>query len=418
MGYILSVIFAIIAILSYLNERRWYNPLTITMSLWTLISFLAALQLFGIIDASTQTWLLILIGFMFLCIGYGLSSIVEIKTPRIARNSINIRVLYILIVLSGLYTLITIRDIWPYLRRNGLAITRMLYYDELDYSRTLSRSISSFINNYIFSPAMLSLRPIMVYMMLFRHSNKKDIVVILLIGLLCIGEVLFTGGRMSLLYLILQVCIGMSIWLINRKKVENVNYRNIKRTRRRTFFFVLLIFTGIIVASLSRLATSFMEMIYKYLCLCIPHLSVRLDSLGSSYRYTMGIAGLYGFINPIVFVLAQLGFGYPALYTYTINELSRLQTSVSVGADIGMNAFVTPVYKLYLDFGIVGVILGMTLLGALFSLAFRYNKKQNNMKSFVILLFIETATIRTIMTYPLGDVSFVIGFLYLLILVR
>lgn len=80
MGFAVATILLFVGILQHRNRKTWVSPDVFFCYEWSLISFLATLQLYGMYSASSTTWLIILIGSITFVIGVNLARRFKFKS--------------------------------------------------------------------------------------------------------------------------------------------------------------------------------------------------------------------------------------------------------------------------------------------------------------------------------------------------
>lgn len=74
MGYLIVSVCVLLAVFAFKIERKWYNPATVTLSVWAIVLLLYELKLFGIYNVSAFTYYTIAIGLFFFFVGYLISA--------------------------------------------------------------------------------------------------------------------------------------------------------------------------------------------------------------------------------------------------------------------------------------------------------------------------------------------------------
>lgn len=415
MGYVVSVIFLSIAVISKLKYKNWHNPLSFMLFLWGVISFFSEMQLFGSPSTSFFAWLLLLLGFSSYALGCVLGYRITIKphVPYIYNNkySLNENLISFVVLFLYIFSIIYIYDIRDYLFI-GISITRRIYFNDISINTSLNSGWVNVIFRFLYEPLLTMLRAIFVYLVFF--PKKKNIKLIISIAVLFLIELLITGGRFAIFSLFLQLFVGFAV----SKRIE-LTRKTKKRVIIFVFFAIAILIAILYISSIARsnnnleyTINSFGKTIYRYFTLEIPHLDYRVKNLNSNYNYGFGINSFSGIIGPIMFVLTRLTpIGYSNYYIDSVNMYSNIQTSVNLGDEVYFNAFVSPVYPLYFDFNLIGVIIGMIIMG--WVMMYLYKNRHNNSRNLALFIFSITAIGRSISSYFLSDWSFVIGFVFI-----
>lgn len=103
MGFFIAICCILLAIFAYRVERKWYNPATVTLTIWAVVLFLYELKLFGIYSVESSTYETIFMGLFFFFIGYILSTaekrhivFSKNRTGMLIEENINYRLLKML----------------------------------------------------------------------------------------------------------------------------------------------------------------------------------------------------------------------------------------------------------------------------------------------------------------------------------
>ncbi|MBE6555934.1 MAG: oligosaccharide repeat unit polymerase [Ruminococcaceae bacterium] len=409
MGYIIAAFCFFCAAVNYLATKKWHAPIVFFMSLWGVISLLAALKLFDLYEVSIRTWLLFLLGFVAFLLGCYFAKVLRAR-PVANRGdrvlfSVRYSVFHVAIVIVVLVYLVYSWDALKlYLQGYGMDEVRLIYYDLQSVNGGASHgALMEIFRQYIVTPFELIVTPLCIVE--YMQNNRKRY--LLCSVLLVLLNVVATGSRFVIAYYIIQLAIAFVVY---KKRI--VMSRRMKR-----FVKLLLALTaaGIVLVTFLRAGTveNIVKKYYRYICGCIPYLDNRLGYIDSLGFFSAGIASFFGFVQPIWFVLQNLGiFGYSARYLQIIDTVLDTQVFVKIGWDTYTNAFVTPIYHLYADLGLIGIILGMMLFGMIAYGAYNGLERRFDVKSVTFYLIIARMLFKSIQFYPLTSVEFALGLVF------
>lgn len=371
MKIILVVIGIGMALLGRLLNRKWYNPASVFSLYWIVLSVISMIGAFGFNVPSDKTFLIISLSI----ISFGVGAMCNVLSPKIQiifgekthreQNNydfeINYRVIYILSIITILYLLLrSFTTIRLLLQGQSLDVIREIYFndDNIDNSNFILSSIDSFI----IKPLSMAIISITSADFFTEKRDKKLLPLTIVIVLL---SVLVNGGRVVILYLVINMITCMAI-----KRIE---LHFTKKQKRILLVVVFAAFAGIIIVTTQRKSNViFLEEIYRYFSGSISQFDARLNRLGDSFDYTNGFATLRGFIMPIAVVLKKIiGFNYSQAYVAASEIGTSLQHSIVVGDGVWMKAFCTLFYFFYYDGGYVGVVFFSFIYGMLSSAIYR-----------------------------------------------
>jgi len=406
MEIIILIELFIIIILSYLKDKKFYNPITSLSLIMFILVFLSALRLFDLIETSPYTFFLIGIFMFFITLGYyfitlSTSTFKKTNMKKIVvheKYKIRYRVVYIVflivifIIIYRLYLVINLLNLgytFSQIRSNTLNIVEFSNYYSLIYQ-------------YIAKPIVFLSIPLGI---IDFYIGKKKIIyfTIILIVFLSLVE----GGRFILYYFIVLNIISYSIFKSKIKIKKSI----MTVSTIITILIILLVY----FISDSRGIENYFEHTYLYLAGSIPHLSLRISQIRN---YTYGFTFISGFVKPIFVFLNGLGIlSYPEFY---INVLSyaNVEDVVFIANNTTYNAFVTPVFYFYLDFGIIGVILYSIIYGMLLGFSYSLIKRKMNILNLFIFLMIMQGVFTSMVRWQFITPHYALTFIYILLFVK
>ena len=406
MGLITALICFGCAALGYIIIKNKLSPQLLFCGFMGIIVSLASLRLYGLAETSFLVYLIVIIGtFSFLVGSIVTTRRVVVVQPGKASNSrwkeelsVNQRLIIIIagfLLIWSFYRLFS--TVIPLLRRGyPLDMIRMIYFGSEFQGYSYSR-FDDIIEMFVNLPFLYALIPVVSIELTCRKENRKlNKSTILLLILWIVLSCVISGGRV-LIY-------NFAVVLISAFIINNKNYFS-NRLKTRTKILIIIIVALLIYAmyqlSINRRSTGdvdFLYQIYIYFCGCLPHTSLRLDTVNIDYTY--GVTFLSGILRPIMLVYKYtIGHGqFPALYQKSLDIGVTLQSAVSITEGHTFNAFVVPFYYFYYDGGIVAVFIESFLYGLFCGNAFSryrvYPTKRNLAKYLVVIIYIAGSMIR------------------------
>ncbi len=414
MGYVISLVLASIAYYKYkLDGNDLANPVTLFCGTWAIVTFMATLRLFNMIETSNQAWLVIFTGAMFCVLGTHAGGIVAERVrivnransrirDRINTNLVNGTVLILFIYYC--YNLINTNVIENLISGNSLAYIRSQYVDQFFYK--VENPIITVVGTYVIAPLAYCITPLLIYRVI-ALNKKGALVTVLALNIL---DAITTGGRYGLFIMMFQFAVGT---IIMRKRMPNRSLKEKKKVRKVIIVILIMLF----FATISRLeeASQFVESMYMYLCGSVPHLSLRI---GESIEPLYGMASLNGLISPLAFIANNIGL-HPYSNDYLLfKQIIDMQAYYRIGPSMFINAYVTSFYYPYMDGGLFGVAFFMFAFGT--GIGYVYRKMMTTMKIvYIVTYFIFAGMIfRTIIGYPFGSSDGVLGILFALFMFK
>lgn len=380
MPSILAGMCLIFAILGLVYEKNLYNPVTAFFGLWSVIIHAAGLCLYGMYPASTNTYIIILIGiigFLLGCIwvyfprkyssNWKDSNSTNINNRRTYQLTdsiieeeleINYVLVYILLIMSLLYLVPNTIQIINLMRQGHTLKQIRFSFWNIDTSDLYNLRFEHSYRVYVFQTIMNIIPAIAVIDLLAGKRDKKLLIGCIVISIL--NVMVSGGGRLHIMYL---ACDLVLVFLICRNRI----FISSKLKK------VILVFTGMLIVAfvyvtIARDITSVLKSFYVYLAGCVPHMDIRLEPIIAERDLTYGIASLKGLTQPFLLALRLTGiFGidqYPQIFL-NASEFMDLRSIVYIGDGIRYNGFVSLFYYFFLDGRYIGVAVGSFIYGAL-----------------------------------------------------
>lgn len=431
MGFFIANCCILLAIFACKMERKWYNPATVTLSVWAVVMFLYELKLFGIYNVESSTYETISMGLIFFFIGCLLSNVekrrIVFKKKRadvLIEENINYRLLKVLGIIVFLFfaeealeTLI--------LARSGVSLfdirTSLQGYADYSFSDNLYvlRSKIGPLYTWIILPvynAMLILTCIDIF------AGKKDkFLIALSFGCLLLKS-LKEGSRVALFTFVIYLIFSLAIY---GKKI-NLSAKTKKRIK------IIVIIAVVIMVIISNIRISegqktLFEEIYLYFTCCVPLWDHWLSSfISNGTDFTYGATSLYGIIQIPMAILTFL-CGH-TLNWYKAGQLSIQATEQFIQVrdaaySYKSNAYTTMFYYFYKDAGMIGIIVGSLVFGFISTSVFKRLKLKMKATTqpmrlvYVYLLLIQAMVLSFVRVY-FSIASYSFTFLYVFIFIQ
>lgn len=258
----------------------------------------------------------------------------------------------------------------------------------------------------IVEPACYALPPLAATDLLYGKKDKKLLIGTLIVIVL---KTIFAVNRASLAY----AAIMFFLVFIFNKKVMILS----RRQKLIIGITVVALLGGMMYISSIRAFDSFERQLFIYFGGAMHNFEVRLDDIKNSNLITCGAASLYGFYNTFLSIIrAFIGFDYPKWYESLVEMISSLESFYSIGGQISMNAFVTPLWFLYLDGRYVGVFVGMFIYGYVNEKARCLCFTQHNSRTDSIYALLVLGVIFSMVRLHFANYGYAIGLVLILLL--
>lgn len=415
MGYLIAFTIIGICIILFLIKKTWISPDVMFCLEWGIITTFASFHLFGMYEASSKTYLLILLGTISYLCGICLGRNRFILNGRYKKVKLNNNYndskdthfmkkstfwkLIIILYLLTLYSLIESLSLMQ--KGYSLGDIREASYGIIviqGYNRNVG-AVAEFIELAKSVTEMIVVATGVEY---FLSSIKKNKYMLVSVVLLVIMGAFSTGGRFAFANFIVELIVCYGLY---RKKNKYMFSRKIKRWIRRIIFIMgitMIVITLVRGAEMSSLVAKY----YRYLCGNVKFLDLHIQEIDQSGFYSNGFAGFYGLWSFVLPYTHKLGLSYPQTYLNTIEKVMNTQQFIHIGDKMSTNAFITPFYHLYADARWIGVFFGMLIFG--FVVEKIYRKAIQNMDGswIVCYLIVSQMIFKTLQSYPFSSKNF------------
>lgn len=397
MVWICAVVYVILFIFGKAISGRWLNLLSIFCGFYAVTIIFANLCLFGIYQASDKTCGVMIVGGIFFAIGYTLvSASLQFRRSRIVlytgtinegstieynrefagaksvRNKFLIIALLVVLAyaLYRLYVLLTLlRSGYTYAKIRTIYFNSQLMLEE----GSASKYARNKLDVYLVQPLLLALIILSSINFFYNEtlgftrkgSSSFLILTFASAGLLAVSN----GGREIIFYFILVFAFCYAAF--RRKRGISQKNKFTQRQKRMLRAIVIVAVLAMIVMTFSRSKTgenslvSLLRTVYIYFTGYLPNLSVRLRDFDSA-DYTHGYAFILGLIKLPAAIVHRV-FDIPATHAYSVAEsiTSNLQYRVDIGGGRSFNAYVSPFFYFFHDYGYLSLIIESAVFGGI-----------------------------------------------------
>lgn len=408
-----SISFACLS-LGYITHRNVINPQFIFVSLWSAIIFLGSLQLYGFTGFHDKVILIVMLGILAYTIG---SVVCSTLTERISsqnahfhRRLDDISELHINKTFLNICTLsVCISSLISFLNASKMFINGSTYTEVrggmLGYTdkQFISNPYLSAFMNYVAGPMLTALLPLAV-LFAFNRVYKKHMIAIFIC---LIANTLSSGGRITILYVLLFIIVTFNYYEISLPK----------RIKRKIPLIAIASIILVILITSLRTSRKILESIYVYFTIPLGLLNHYTNLLDQTNFYSYGGAFFY----PITYIINSFNTTF-GIDNNAINEIVQyvnmpqdkwVSTIYSSGS---YNAFSTLYYYFYMDFRYIGVLLFSFLFGMICEfIYFKAWVQRNTNFTPPHLLFLQ-AVFGSFIIWQLGNTKLVLSLVILYLL--
>ena len=421
---IVTLIGSVIISLIYL--KKIINPISIMNFIWILILRLYNLFLFGLIPANENAISIIYVGLLAYNVGFWVIYFYQelytigknnFSAPKLVSYEYEVEVRENLIQFLGVISIVflaipALQSLKILVSGGSLATIR-----QLNQSLTGAYNLSN-SNKFLGAINLLIVQPFITVLpsVAFAHYWKrkkidrvlKITIVILLLSLLgSAGRGLFTQGAFAFV-----IC-----YLIIGKKKGGKN-----RLGRKSKIYLILggivMLTIIIGATISRNQGDFWKINYLYFSMEPYMLDYWVQASNGVVGH--GMTSLNGFIFPFFYVLKNaLGVGFPENFQQVFNLIQNTGTvwiPISTGGREA-NAYVSVFWSMFVDGGMLGVVIGMFAYGGALANTFCLALKNQTERSVAIYAFLLYGVALSFVRFSFITSSNAIGLIILVFII-
>lgn len=411
-----SISFACLVV-GYLTHHNFWNPQFIFVCMWTIIVFLGSLQLYGFADLNDKIFTMVLLGIISFTLGnifYSYLYQEKIKKNKqyssmrhISENEnlyINNGIYYICVCLACIGSIITLHTALQMFISGGTYLEirgSMLGYTDRGF--TNNPYVNLFLT-YVSGPILTALVPLAIFFV-FRGKYKKSVLVIFLC---LIANILSSGGRISILYVLIFLITAFCYFGASLSK----------RVRKKIPLIILLGVLLVVFLTTQRTTRRIFEAAYTYFTVPLGLLNYYSNFVENIDFYSYGGAFFY----PITYIINSINkiLGIDNVEISNIVEYISMPQEKWVGGIFSTgsyNAFSTLYYYFYMDFRYFGVFIFSFIFGLICEFVYLKTWIEKNNKFFPIYLLTLETVFSSFIIWQFGNTKFVLA-LFILWLIQ
>ena len=383
--------------------------------LWLVVFVLGRINLFDMYTVSNEFYNILSIGIICWILGYAFARFFNVhftfrELHFMEPYGINRSVLIAYILIMIVFIMLIGIKILGYLR-SGFSYSRLhKYVSGLEEEQVFRSAIVNKIHELILYPVLLASIPAATIVVLRERKKLIGFVALALV----VAYSLVSGRRLLLVYIVLDFVISMGFFGI----------RIPRKIQKKLFRYGLIAVALILLMTAlrrnvfeTRRWNEIYRQMYLYATLCLQVGDHWLGVVRAEGLHTYGYSFLRGIVTLVHLPLSPLGV---RIYSQEIAQIYNLTQSVriSIGHTQTANAFSTWVYYFYLDFRMVGVVLGSLFFGSLIGFGENTLRWRPNNLNFAYYLLLSQAVIKSIVRWEFAVPEYILAFVFLKLLVR
>jgi len=404
---------------SYYKEKNIFNPVFLFSGFYGCLALLSYLQLYGMIETSTNAYFIIFLGILSFNIGvllfrvffYKVRLTRAYKTPKINHDRVKTRILFLAVLSMTTFSAYRLMGVVPLLMQGySLDHVRMVYFGA-EVNGIGITHLTQIIEMFINLPLLYAIMPIILIELLSGEKRTIGKVTIILSIIWIVLATLVSGGRATIYILAVEAIFIVFIY----KKRRLIN----KKLAIRIFLFLITALAFMYFLSIKRRNTGeydFLYALYVYFSASIPHMSYRLDTINVMDSMTYGMTFFSGVLRPIMIAIKWATGNFPDIYQRTLEIGSILQTPVNIGTGKTYNAFATTFFYFYYDLGYLGVFIDSLLYGLISGFFYYQMKRNKSRRNVALYLLIIQGILTSMIRFPFILVYYTYAFLVIYLL--
>lgn len=392
--------------------KNWINPISIFSGLFLIIITLYSYHFYGLHYASDQALKCIFMGSISFSIG-GLLRIFLFNKKKRNKNFILEKMdatNYNLVLMMNIIVLIIVIFMLPWvikMLRSGYSFSYIhIVWDTEESSLAMLPGYALFVFQYIVRPWIVALPTVFSVILYADDKSRKRFIVLVLSAVDILLYSVISGGRGGLVFLLLQVFLAA---LLLGKTIK------LTWKYRIGIIIIIIMATVLFLKIESARGGDAIRTFYVYVCGCVPFLSKKLDYVKYAFnnRLFYGTMTTYGFVRIVKPIFIRMG-----LFTTFFNEhilAFDTQGREVIGKNLSYNAFVTPFYYFYNDFGYLGVCLFSFIYGYISVKIRDILYKTRSLRSFAMYLFVLFGLVTSMIRFQFVFYINVIALIYIML---
>lgn len=407
------------------TEKKIFNPMTMLAFLWGIIILFSSLRLYTLYEASEATYNMILLGLVSFFLGFYVSKCItrsgkrhfvigkkEYKLERI--DTINYRIVYFFFLICILYELYQINSLGMSIFLGGMNLSDIGNVVANSSSNTGLINAISFL---VINPLYL---PLTILFAVDFWDGRRDKIIMILTVIMTIGRIFVSGGRQAVIQLFLVMIVSLT-FSRNSAELKSGLRKKFQKARERRILFRIAVVAIIVFGYLTLSKTSAaVKTLFLDFAMQPYMFEYWGQVLGDEYAY--GCASMFGFIHPILYIAKNLFHIFPIMPVFfsEINNMidSTFSNWVSIGQILHANAYTSVFWYLYYDAREFGIALGMLIFGFVSYISFVKAKNGQLLIEISRYCMFAVAVVYTFVDFEFSKASFVLGFIYLNLLLN
>lgn len=399
--------------LGYISERKIDSPMFLFPLVWGIISTLASLRLFNLIEVSNATYAMIIMGtysFVLGCLVTKKKRIIHFASKK--RNERSIKKTMIVLQLLALIVFLYSSTSAISLLRSGSSISDIYNMRiQMAYGSTTALSsgsaLTSILLEYFARPVLAISIP---YAAIVLMRDKKKIYFILTILMLILSFV-NRGNRLDIACFLLTMVFSF--------RMIDQNFRISKKQKRYVFLTAVIGIVLIFIISTTRENFNMVESFYFYFCGNVPFADIKLNALNRPIEHTYFTTSLQGIVRFINQIFETFHFGEVKLFSLA-EQYAFVEKAEVITTNGGLyNAFIGPFYFFYCDGGWLGVIIFSFINGLLSEQSYKETRRNDDIIMWMIyLIVIVRGIILSFYNYLFASITYGMAAVLLIIIAK
>ena len=396
-------ILLILAVVSILKTKKWLNPASVLLILWTLIISFSRMGLYGLNATDEKFYRLIFAGLLSFFVGFMLPKrrkrILIHKSQTYTDNNsscnMNYGICYIALAVCILITLYKLRDI-------GFDFSNITLFGELD-RLSYGSKLANLLYEFIAYPLYNTFICVTVVDFFF---GKRDKWLIVLTVVMCGSWMLISGGRIAIIRLLISIVLCMALKTSTKRKIAKL-FSNIR--------FVAVFAVACAAFVYLTVLKGFEPLFNIYSDFAIQPKMFQYWGKEIAGQYAYGAASLFGFIYPFLYLIKNL-FGLSKLplgSNVYANIDKTFNDWITLGTYYRCNAYSSCFWYLYYDGRTIGIIIGMLLWGIFCKSIFSRMLECFDKKHISIYILMMIGVIYSFTDMEFSKANYVLAFLFI-----
>lgn len=416
MGFFLTILFFLIAYISYFANDKRITHAFIFPFLWGIIMLAESFHFFGLYKSNVITYVVILVGVVSFSGG---SLLFRRVVPYYAKNETEVEYQIQGRTFSFFLVVTILLLLYP-------AILNLKALIAGDVSMAMIRSsfgnvyqnvALALLYNYIALPFAITCLPIWAVLLVSKATKKTKIVYSFLVFVVILEKIIMDAGRGILLYSFAMLFFAYKLFL--PRNASKILRAKLRKTLIWSLISVVIVYMLITLARGSE-GSNIWRQLYMYICGCVPFLDSNLQAVSQNRHYLFGAGGFHGVLQLVFTFLDNLRLlVYPNFMIRADELYNATLIARSISPTDTFNAYATAFYNVYLDGGLVTVFIEMLLYGAASRVIYNaVQRERNNYRMRAIYVFILYGIAFSFIRFQFVLSRNVIAILFIMLVIR